>query len=293
MKWQGKSYHKCSWLPEEKLTSLAPHRLRHFNRNYTPESAEEDDRDGFKNGVKAEWLEVDRIIARREVRGGGSSQYLVKWRDLQYNECTWEDEKALAEELRAEAELALFRKVNDQAFYRPPPGAEKREFQVYETQPAFIHGGQLHNYQLEGMNWLRHSWQKGTNVILADEMGLGKTIQTISFFCALHADWSRGPFLLVVPLSTLRNWPREFQLWAPHLNVILYYGSQASRAMIRKYEFFMDESMRPAKDKDKDAPKEKKGRGKASAELSLPKFNVLMTSYELVLQDNSILGVRQ
>ena len=53
VKWLGKSYHRCSWLSEEKLTSLAPHRLRHFNRNYDAEAAEDDDRDGFKNGVKA------------------------------------------------------------------------------------------------------------------------------------------------------------------------------------------------------------------------------------------------
>jgi SNF2 family DNA or RNA helicase len=90
------------------------------------------------------------------------------------------------------------------------------------VQPAFLQGGQLHPYQLDGVNWLRHSWHGNTNVILADEMGLGKTIQTIAFLSALHADWTPGPFLLVVPLSTLRNWQREFQFWAPHMNVIVY-----------------------------------------------------------------------
>jgi SNF2 family DNA or RNA helicase len=38
-------------------------------------------------------------------------------------------------------------------------------------------GGSLHPYQMEGINWLRHSWAKGCHAILADEMGLGKTIQ--------------------------------------------------------------------------------------------------------------------
>ena len=32
----------------------------------------------------------------------------------------------------------------------------------------------LRDYQLEGLNWLAHSWCKQNSVILADEMGLGK-----------------------------------------------------------------------------------------------------------------------
>lgn len=45
------------------------------------------------------------------------------------------------------------------------------------------------------------------NGILADEMGLGKTIQTIALFSYLIEKKSNfGPFLIVVPLSTLTNW---------------------------------------------------------------------------------------
>jgi chromodomain-helicase-DNA-binding protein 4 len=57
----------------------------------------------------------------------------------------------------------------------------------YEVQPDFIAetGGTLHDYQLEGINWLRHCWSMGTDAILADEMGLGKTIQTIAFLYSL------------------------------------------------------------------------------------------------------------
>lgn len=35
----------------------------------------------------------------------------------------------------------------------------------------------LRDYQVDGLNWLVHSWCKENSVILADEMGLGKTIQ--------------------------------------------------------------------------------------------------------------------
>ena len=49
------------------------------------------------------------------------------------------------------------------------------------------------------------------NGVLADEMGLGKTIQTIALFCYLIENKkSMGPFLVVVPLSTMSNWQLEF-----------------------------------------------------------------------------------
>jgi chromodomain-helicase-DNA-binding protein 1 len=32
----------------------------------------------------------------------------------------------------------------------------------------------LRDYQMDGLNWLVHSWCKENSVILADEMGLGK-----------------------------------------------------------------------------------------------------------------------
>lgn len=61
-----------------------------------------------------------------------------------------------------------------------------------ENQPEYLEatGGELHPYQLEGINWLRFSWANNTNTILADEMGLGKTIQTITFLYSLYKEVS-------------------------------------------------------------------------------------------------------
>ena len=67
-------------------------------------------------------------------------------------------------------------------------------------------------------------------MILADEMGLGKTIQTISYLHWLyHEHQLYGPFLLVVPLSTMPAWQREFEAWAPEINAIVYLGDVTSR----------------------------------------------------------------
>ena len=70
-------------------------------------------------------------------------------------------------------------------------------------------------------------------MILADEMGLGKTIQIISFISHLfNTHQLYGPFLLVVPLSTIVAWQREFDKWAPEMNVIIYIGDVNSRSVV-------------------------------------------------------------
>lgn len=81
------------------------------------------------------------------------------------------------------------------------------------------------------------------NCILADEMGLGKTIQSITFLQQVFEYGIRGPFLIVVPLSTVGNWQREFEAWTD-INVIVYHGSMASRNMLRKYEmYYLDDKV--------------------------------------------------
>ncbi|NXL57872.1 CHD2 protein, partial [Chordeiles acutipennis] len=78
---------------------------------------------------------------------------------------------------------------------------------------------------------------RSNSVILADEMGLGKTIQTISFLSYLfHQHQLYGPFLVVVPLSTLTSWQREFEVWAPEINVVVYIGDLMSRNMVCNQE---------------------------------------------------------
>ena len=70
-------------------------------------------------------------------------------------------------------------------------------------------------------------------MILADEMGLGKTIQTIAFLHTLfHRHQLYGPFVIVVPLSTMPAWQRECELWAPEMNTIIYLGDVQSRTKV-------------------------------------------------------------
>lgn len=48
---------------------------------------------------------------------------------------------------------------------------------------------------------------------------------------------SKGPFLVSAPLSTIINWEREFEMWAPDMYVVTYVGDKDSRAVIRENEF--------------------------------------------------------
>ncbi|KAJ8680225.1 hypothetical protein QAD02_016012 [Eretmocerus hayati] len=95
--------------------------------------------------------------------------------------------------------------------------------------------GELRDYQKVGLNWLEVLYNNGLNGILADEMGLGKTIQIIALFGRLIMEKRvAGPYMIVVPLSTLANWASEFERFAPKLPVVVFYGNTQQRAEIRK-----------------------------------------------------------
>lgn len=38
-----------------------------------------------------------------------------------------------------------------------------------------------------------------------------------------------GPYLVVVPLSTVPNWIKEFRKWLPQCNALVYVGDSKSR----------------------------------------------------------------
>lgn len=92
----------------------------------------------------------------------------------------------------------------------------------------------LRPYQVEGFNWLTFLWRAELGGVLADDMGLGKTMQTIALM--VHAqqehrknnpDEDFAPFLVVAPTSVVPNWVHEIQKFAPSLDVVSIYESQA------------------------------------------------------------------
>ena len=105
--------------------------------------------------------------------------------------------------------------------------------EAVRTQPTILVGGSLKPYQMQGLEWLVSLYNNNLNGILADEMGLGKTIQSIAFISYLRERKNNlGPFLVVVPLSTLSNWIMEFSRWCPALNCLIYRGPPPVRKQL-------------------------------------------------------------
>lgn len=67
-------------------------------------------------------------------------------------------------------------------------------------------------------------------------MGLGKTIQAISLLSHLYESkgvW--GPFLIIVPVTTLHNWQNELAKFCPTLKVLPYFGSPEERKKLGRF----------------------------------------------------------
>ncbi|KAK4274486.1 hypothetical protein QN277_017696 [Acacia crassicarpa] len=290
VKWKGLSYLHCSWVPEKEfLKAYKTHpRLKTKVNNFHRQMSSVNTSDEDFVAIRPEWTTIDRIIA---CRGDDEKEYLVKWRELSYDECSWEFESDISE---FQAEIERFNRfqsrsrklvISNKQKGSVRDGAElmrhQKEFHQCEHSPEFLSGGTLHPYQLEGLNFLRFSWSKQTHVILADEMGLGKTIQSIAFLASLFQE-NISPHLVVAPLSTLRNWEREFATWAPQMNVVMYVGSSQARAVIREYEFYFPKSQKKLK-------KKKSGQIVSESKQDRIKFDVLLTSYEMINLDSASL----
>ncbi|HRI09142.1 MAG TPA: DEAD/DEAH box helicase, partial [Nannocystaceae bacterium] len=67
----------------------------------------------------------------------------------------------------------------------------------------------------------------GVGACLADDMGLGKTLQVIALLVALLRRQDPGPHLVIVPASLMTNWQREFERFAPTVDVRVVHGGDA------------------------------------------------------------------
>uniref|UniRef100_A0A8C8K1V5 DNA helicase n=1 Tax=Oncorhynchus tshawytscha TaxID=74940 RepID=A0A8C8K1V5_ONCTS len=320
-KWSNMSYWHCSWVSELQLELHCQVMFRNYQRkNDMDEPPSVDFGEGdeekstkrkakdplyakmeekyYRFGIKIAWMMIHRILNHSQDKKN-NVHYLIKWKDLAYDQATWEAEDMdipefdvfrqqywnhrelmMGDEGKPGKKIKV--KGKTKRMDRPPENPVVDPTIKFERQPDYLDstGGNLHPYQLEGLNWLRFSWAQGTDTILADEMGLGKTVQTAVFLYSLYKEGhSKGPFLVSAPLSTIINWEREFEMWAPDMYVVTYVGDKDSRAVIRENEFsFENNAIRGGKR----ASKMKKD--------SSVKFHVLLTSYELITIDMAILG---
>ncbi|SCU86405.1 LAME_0D05996g1_1 [Lachancea meyersii CBS 8951] len=132
--------------------------------------------------------------------------------------------------------------------------------ETVQKQPSMLIGGNLKEYQIKGLEWMVSLYNNHLNGILADEMGLGKTIQSISLITYLREVKNEpGPFLVIVPLSTITNWTLEFEKWAPGLATVVYKGTPNQRKSMQH-------------------------------QIRYGNFEVLLTTYEYIIKDRSLLS---
>lgn len=270
VKWVGKSHIHNAWISESRLKVLAKRKLENYKGKYGT---------AVINICEEKWKQPQRIISLRTSRDG-TREAFVKWTGLPYDECTWErlDEPVLS---KSPHMIDMFDQLERQTLEKDAMGndltkgrgdSHQNEIVTLTEQPKELKGGTLFPHQLEALNWLRKCWNKSKNVILADEMGLGKTVSACAFISSLYFEFKASlPCLVLVPLSTMPNWLAEFALWAPNLNVVEYHGCAKARAIIRQYEWHANDP------------------NKMNKKTASYKFNVLLTTYEMVLADSSYL----
>ena len=113
---------------------------------------------------------------------------------------------------------------------------------------------QLYPYQCDGWLWLGFIIREQLGGLLADEMGLGKTLQVISALRDPGGEVSAGGALVIAPGSLLENWMREIAKFCPDFRAYKHQGAMRTGS-----------------------PSDLKG------------FNVVVTSYDTVIRDLSLL----
>ena len=115
---------------------------------------------------------------------------------------------------------------------------------------------ELRNYQKVGYEWLKVIDNYNFGGILADDMGLGKTIQLLSVVLNyVQNEKSPKPTIVVCPSSLTLNWENETEKFTPELTTIVIRGNSNERKKQIK---------------------------------SIPKYNIAITSYDLLKRDIDI-----
>ena len=332
VKWKGRALIHCSWVPLPALTAamnpgVASQRLARFWERH-PRVA------GPCVAVRRACLNVASVVATRDrcwrpeaedsepspaPPGVTSSperrEALVRWGGgLGYEDATWEPVEWV--ESRSDGDVALRAYGAVQARREEKLDAARRArgestIQSVEADAELTpsrewygsEGDVLRGYQKEGVRWMAHNLVvRERGCILADEMGLGKTAQSLALVdYVLRAQRAsrletRGPALVVVPLSTLVNWEREAARWVPGAHVVAYVGPPAARVCIRRHEIsYGDGRLVTNEGSDSDASNaeqrvESQSDNGRVDRADVYRADVVLTTYEMVQADRSALA---
>ncbi|CAE6385985.1 unnamed protein product [Rhizoctonia solani] len=170
----------------------------------------------------------------------------LKFEDLQYDECVWDSppkkgslewdsyERAISQYLFAQSVQVVKLTKAEEAKRDDRPHRDLSHWSGVDLQPKLEDKSlKLMPFQVQGLQWLYGNWWNLQPSILADDMGLGKTVQLASLIGRLVEEHVY-PHLIVVPNSTIVNWIREFERWAPHCSADFQKVKNDSSLLFRK-----------------------------------------------------------
>ncbi|KAK7737946.1 hypothetical protein SLS53_006324 [Cytospora paraplurivora] len=269
VKWAGRSYAHCEWKTGPWVYGVTNAVMRKAfpkrkdGANLLPKFDK-------KEAIPEEYLLADVVL---DVRYKGSfafeskkldlektwmiDQALIKFEGLDYTEAVWDEPPNYDSGDHWKAFISAYSEFLNGKHFKSEPIQDIKErlkkFRELKFQEdiEFEDGtngapeqpdaltGTLMKYQIQGLNWILHSFWEERSVVLADEMGLGKTIQVISLMTAISLQGPRcWPWLVVVPNSTCPNWRREIKQWAPDFRVVCYHGGREAQRLAYKHELF-------------------------------------------------------
>lgn len=239
-------------LQEQKEKEKMEENAKEAQKNETEAKESVESRDGASNEPHEDIVtvsdhdsDVESVEVRRSTRSGQTKRVLEKKRKKPSKQS--KRTKKAVDDINPEVskETASMRKA-----------IEAAQTGHNQQQPALVTGCVMKDFQLDGLEWLVSLYENGLNGILAHEMGLGKTLQCIALYSFLIENKVDGPFLVVAPLSTIRNWGSEFRKFAPEIDVIEYVGTKKDRRLVKinrlmkktvvitSYELFMKDFRR-------------------------------------------------
>lgn len=115
---------------------------------------------------------------------------------------------------------------------------------------------ELYTYQQEGYQWLKSLREQNLGGLLADDMGLGKTLQVIAYMAYLKEKEELEPTMIVVPKSLVENWEREISKFINEKDLV-YKHMGSTRIKDENY---------------------------------IKKFNIIITTYDILVRDQLTLG---
>ncbi|KAK8965102.1 ATP-dependent DNA helicase DDM1 [Platanthera guangdongensis] len=248
VKYKGLAHLHNRWILESELLRDFPSLLDKFRRRGQKEVTR----------WRKEWIEPERFLQKRLVGLpkvvdehtsvpvshplNCCSEWLVKWKGLQYDQATWELESSLLL-LCSESPILIEdyerRREHTRRSYDPH---RTEKAQQVKKDPlcnlSKLPDGcpvELDSDCLSSVNSLREFWHKSLNAVVID--GHERITRAIMFVLSLQSHACQ-PSLIITTTGSLQLWQADFRRLAPSMNVIMYQGDKHVRKLIQNVEFY-------------------------------------------------------